>query len=142
MRGCDKGSTWNCSMTSNASRMWVMPAYVLALAACGSEPPPPPEAPARRPPEPACAQARTELGQQGRGGRLLFEETGEAMMEHESWIRMSDAQRDALVGRLAVIAACNAPEPVSEVEITIRSESGSVITERRVTPSTDFRVTE
>ena len=117
-------------------------AAALALAACGSEPPPAPEPPARRPPEPACAQARTELDQQGRGGQLLFEETGEAMISQQSWIRMSDPQRDALVGRLAVIAACNAPEPVAEVEITIRSETGNVIAQRRVTPSTDFRVTQ
>ena len=129
-------------MSAIFQRQLALAAAALALAACGSEPPPPAEAPARRPPEPACAQARTELEQQGRRGQLLFEQSGEAMMGQTAWIRMSEAQRDALIGRLAVIAACNAPEPVAEVEITIRSETGNVIAQRRVTPSIDFRVSE
>ena len=111
----------------------------LLLAGCGPEPAPEPERPARRPPEQACEQARAELERQSRGASFLFEESGEAMIEHARWIRLSEAQRDALIQPLATLAACAAPQPVREVEITVRSETGTVILQRRIRPSTDFR---
>lgn len=112
---------------------------LLLAGGCGPEPEPAPERPARRPAEPACDQARAELDRQSRGGNFLYEDSGEAMIDQARWIRMSEDRREALIGPLATLAACRTPQPVREVEITIRSETGAVIAQRRVRPSTDFR---
>ena len=114
-------------------------ALLVALPACRAEPPAPPEREARRPPEPACDSARASLTRRSRDGTVLFEENGAAMVGREDWIRMSEASRDQLIERLAVLAGCTAATPQREVEIVVRSETGDVLTRRHVVPSTDFR---
>lgn len=113
-----------------------------ALAACQAEVPEEPkqaERAVRRPPEPACDRARASLTRQSRDGSFLFEETGDAMIDRRDWLRMDEGSRDRLIERLAVLAGCAAATPQREVEITIRGETGDVLTRRRVAPSTDFR---
>jgi len=114
-------------------------ASAVALPACQAEAPKEPERAARRPPEPACQRARATLNRQGRDGRFLFEETGEGMIVRESWLRLHEGGRYRLIEQLAVVAGCAAATPQREVEITIRAETGEVLTRRRVVPSTDFR---
>jgi hypothetical protein len=111
------------------------------LAACQAEPPAPePERKsARRPPQPACDQARADLERRGRDAALLFEDNGEAMTDRRSWMRLNESGRNGLIGQLAVVAACSAETPQHQVEITIRDENGVVLTSQQVEPSTDFR---
>ncbi|WP_162806555.1 hypothetical protein [Sphingosinicella terrae] len=110
------------------------------LASCGSEQETSrAERPAVRPPEPACAQARTTLRTDYRDSGLLFEETGEALISRQRWMRMSEGARDALIQPLAVVAACSADTPQREVQVTVRDEAGMVLETRHVRPSTDFR---
>jgi len=109
------------------------------LAACGSDPPPPRERQARRPPQPACEQARATLERQGRDGGILFDPSGEAMIERATWMELGDSGRDRIVETLAVIAACGAETPQREVQVQVRDERGMVLTTRIVEPSTDFR---
>ena len=116
-------------------------AALLLLPSCGAEPRQDPrdERPIRRPPEPACERARSTLDRQSRDGGLLYEESGEAMIERGDWLRMDEGSRDRLTERLAVVAGCAAATPRREVEIVIRAETGDVLRRRRVQPSTDFR---
>ncbi|WP_129793662.1 hypothetical protein [Sphingosinicella sp. CPCC 101087] len=122
-------------------QLGILSGALAALAACQADPPPPdPERKsARRPPEPACEQARADLERRGRDGTFLFEDSGEAMTERDAWMRLNESRRDGLIGQLAVVAACSAETPQHEVEITIRDERGVVLTSQRVEPSTDFR---
>jgi hypothetical protein len=116
-------------------------AIAALLAACQDEPPAAePESKAvRRPPEPACDQARAELARKERGGTFLFEESGEAMTDRRSWMNLRDAGRDEIIRTLAVVAACAAELPMREVEVTIRDEGGVVLKSVLVEPSSDFR---
>jgi len=114
-------------------------ASAAALPGCQAETPKEPERGARRPPEPACERARRSLNRQGRDGSFLYEETGAAMIDRENWLRLNEGGRDRLIEQLAVVAGCAAATPQREVEITIRAETGEVLTRRRVVPSTDFR---
>ena len=110
------------------------------LAACQAEPPAaePERKSVRRPPEPACDQARADLSRREQGGTFLFEESGEAMTDRESWIRLNEAGRDDIIQTLAVVAACAADTPHQEIEVTIRDEAGIVLKSERVEPSSDF----
>ena len=54
-------------------------------------------------------------------------------------MRLDQSGRDEIIEKLAVLAACSAEAPQSEVEVTIRDEGGVVLDSRRVEPSTDFR---
>ncbi|HWT11176.1 MAG TPA: hypothetical protein VN231_00310 [Allosphingosinicella sp.] len=110
-----------------------------ALAACGSEPVAEPERPVRRPPQPACDQANEALAARSGSGEFLFERSGAAMIGAEDWLRLGRAEQDRLIETLAVVAACSAATPQREVEVTVRSESGMILSSRRVRPSTDFR---
>lgn len=113
-----------------------------ALAGCRAGAPAEPDAPeqaVRRPPEPACARARAALDRQSRDATLMFEESGEAMIDRRAWLRLDESGRDQLVERLAVVAGCAAATPQREVEIVIRSDTGDVLARRRVEPSIDFR---
>jgi hypothetical protein len=115
-------------------------AIAVLLPSCGTEQPAAaPERPARRPPEQACDQARAELGRESRSGDFLFEESGSAMVDRTTWLRMDRSRQDDLIEKLAVLAGCGAETPVREVEVTIRTETGEVIETRRLPPSTDFR---
>lgn len=112
----------------------------LLLSSCGTEQPAPePERPARRPPEQACDQARAELNRESRGGEFLFEESGSALVDRTTWLRMDRSRQDDLIEKLAVLAGCTAAAPQREVEVTIRAQTGEVIETRRLPPSTDFR---
>lgn len=112
--------------------------FFASLAACRSEPAAPPEPPATRPPEAVCNRARADLEQASATG-LLYEQTGEAMIERTAWLRMEQEQRDRLMERLAELAACSAPSPQRETEVTVRSEAGAVIAQRRINVSTHLR---
>ena len=116
-------------------------AVAALLAACQAEPPAaePERKAVRRPPEPACDQARSELSRRERGGTFLFEESGEAMTDRRSWMRLDEAGRDDIIRTLAVVAACAAEIPQREIEVTVRDESGIVLKSQRVEPSSDFR---
>jgi hypothetical protein len=111
------------------------------LAACQSEPPAPePETKAaRRPPQPACDQARAELARRERRGAFLFEESGEAMTDRSTWMRLDQSSRDELIRTLAVVAACSTETPQHQVEVTIRDQNGAVLKSQQVEPTTDFR---
>jgi len=112
-----------------------------ALLACQAEPPAaePERKAVRRPPEPACDQGRAELARRERSGAFLFEESGEAMTDRRSWMRLDEASRDDVIATLAVVAACAADTPQREIEVTIRDEAGVVLKSERVEPSSDFR---
>ena len=116
-------------------------ASLATLIGCGSDAPPSEaERPAaRRPPQPACDQARGELQRRERGGHFLFEESGEAMVDRAQWLRLDEFSRDEMIEKLAVVGACNAETPQAEIEVTIRDEGGMVLESRWVVPSTDFR---
>lgn len=112
----------------------------MLLASCGSEQPvAEPERPARRPPEQACDQARAQLNRESRDGEFLFEESGSALVDRATWLRMNRSRQDDLIEKLAVLAGCTATTPQREVEVTIRTQTGEVIETRRLPPSTDFR---
>ena len=93
----------------------------------------------RRPPQPACDQARTALTQWERDRGFLFEESGEAMVDRQSWMRLGDSARDEVIETLAVVAACRADVPQADFEISIRDEAGLVLKSTRVAPRTDYR---
>jgi hypothetical protein len=80
------------------------------------------------------------LGQRSRDGTFLFEESGTAMVSARTWAAMSQSGRDRLIETLAVIAGCTAATPQREVEVTIRSETGTILTSRRLRPSRNFRI--
>ncbi|HEV2866491.1 MAG TPA: hypothetical protein VGX37_08240 [Allosphingosinicella sp.] len=117
--------------------LWL--SIAIAADGCGSPTPANPEAPARRPPQQACEQARTSLERDGAGGGLMFEESGTAMIERDAWLRLGEAGREQVIERLAVLAGCSSPSPQREVEVVVRSGSGSVLERRLLRPSTDFR---
>jgi hypothetical protein len=114
---------------------------LVMLAACQAESPSaePERKTARRPPQPACDQARATLERRQREGAFLFEDSGEAMTDRQSWMRLDESSRELIIETLAVLAACSAEAPQHEVEVTIRDEGGVVLESKRVEPSTDFR---
>ena len=97
-------------MRFHLDRRLAVPALLvtIALAACNSQPAPPPEAPATRPPPPACDQARRTLDGRGGEGSFLFEESGTAMVSRRDWMSMSESGRDELIETLAVLAGDSA----------------------------------
>jgi hypothetical protein len=122
-------------------RRFLVPVLLCAgSVCCTSEAAPEPEPPATRPPQPACDQARSTLERRSRDGAFLFEESGTAMVSVRDWTSMNQSSRDRLMETLAVIAGCTAASPQREVEVTVRSETGTVLTSRRLRPSRDFRI--
>lgn len=116
-------------------------AMAALLAACQAESPAPePKAKsARRPPEPACQQARRDLSRRERDLAFIFGQDGQAMTERRSWMRLEERQQNEVIETMAIVAACNSEAPVSEVEVIIRDEGGAVLKSTRVEPRTDYR---
>src|SRR5688572_23224289 len=79
---------------------------LVMLAACQAESPSaePERKTARRPPPPACDQARATLERRQREGAFLFEDSGEAMTDRQSWMRLDETSRELIIGTLAVLA--------------------------------------
>ena len=106
------------------------------IAACQPEPEAPP--PPQRLPAAVCEKAREGLERLSKsGGAFRYDAQGEATIEQASWLGLDHYQRDGLGQALALHAACGADEPPREQTITIRSEYGTVLTQRVVETSVD-----
>jgi hypothetical protein len=106
------------------------------VAACQPEAEAPP--PAQRLPAAVCEKAREGLERLSKaGGAFRYDAQGEATIEQANWLALDQYQREGLGQALAIHAACGAEEPPREQTITIRSEYGTVLTQRVVETSVD-----
>jgi hypothetical protein len=123
------------TMTNGAGKAAILAA--LALSGCGEAQKPPPVAPGPLPAQ-VCDQAKTGLEEISRSGSFEYSADGRATIEEAVWLPMSGEQRDALGQALAFHTACSSKEPPRETWITIKNESGRVLTRRVVETSVDI----
>ena len=108
----------------------------LALTGCGEaeQPPPPTAAPL---PAQVCNQAREALDKLSRAGAFEYSADGQATLDEAVWLPMAPGQRDALAQALGFHAACQS-RPSRETSVTIKSETGRVLSQRVVETSADL----
>ena len=117
-------------------------AALLMLAGCGEAPAPAP-APepepraAMRPPAKQCADAREGLDALKASAALDYDAAGEATIFQEAWLQLPPDRREIIANALAVHAACAAPQPPLDQEVTIRGEGGIVLMRRTVELAVD-----
>ena len=111
-------------------------AGLLLLAACGGAPAPETKQ-AVRLPEKTCSDAREGLAALEANATLDQDGAGSATIFQEAWLQIPAGQRETIANSLAVVAACAAPEPVAEQEVTITSETGTVLMRRTVELAVD-----
>ena len=111
---------------------------VLALAS-GCEPPDPVPTANQAQPLPAeiCAQVREGMEKLKGQGAALIDEDGAVLMEEQVWMAMPTGTRDQLVRLVGFHAACASPGGAIEREVTVRGESGQILTRRTVETSVD-----
>lgn len=120
-----------------AMRIGIGIAALLLLAGCGQAPEPKVEAPAMPLPRKMCDDARASLEALRAQAAIEYDEAGAATVYQQAWLQVSVPEREAIATALAVVAACAAPEPVREQEVTITSEMGTVVMRRTVELSAD-----
>jgi hypothetical protein len=70
-----------------------------------------------------------------KGNAIILSSPVEATIAQETWLPISEAQRDGLTRAMAIAAVCAEGTPKLEQEIVIRSETGMILTRRIVQTS-------
>jgi hypothetical protein len=102
-------------------------------------------APKAEPPKPeplpqeVCAKAREAIAGLEKTGALVLNAPTDAIVPQQAWLQMAPAAKDALLTAMAIAATC-AAEPRLEQEVTVHSETGTVLGRRVV--QTSYSVAE
>ena len=85
-------------------------------------------------PQEVCAKAKEAIDTAVRGGALTLNTPTDAVIPQEAWLQMKPAGRDSLLTAMALAATC-AGAPRLEQEVTVHSETGTVLGRRVVQTS-------
>jgi hypothetical protein len=85
-------------------------------------------------PREICAKSKAAVDAVVRGGGVVLNSPTDAVVPQQAWLEMAPAARDALLTAMALAATC-ASEPRLEQEVTVHSETGTVLARRVVQTS-------
>jgi hypothetical protein len=105
---------------------------IAVLASCQGDVPKPEAAPL---PQSMCDEAEAAVKQLTQSGAVILSSPLEAAMAQESWLALPEDQRESLTRAMGMAATCAGGVPKLEQEVTIRSETGMVLTRRVVRTS-------
>jgi hypothetical protein len=114
-------------------KLVVLTAAAALVAGCDRTAAPPPAAAAL--PDSVCKDAQAAVQAVTANGAVLLTSSVEASLAHESWLAMPEEQRASLTRAMGLAATCSSGLPKLEQEVTIRSETGQVLTRRTVETS-------
>ena len=123
------------TLVRNAGLGWMLLGTGLIAACQQQAEAPPPAAPL---PKAVCDNAREGLERLSKTGAFRYDAQGEATIDQASWLAFTHYERDGLGQALAFHAACGSKEPPREHTVTIRSEYGTVLTQRVVETNADI----
>ncbi len=89
-------------------------------------------------PEEVCSKTREAVAKLTETGGAEVDGKGSATMMEETWLRLSESEREQTAQLLGYDAACRAGQPTLEQNVVIRSEYGRVMVERVVETSPDW----
>ena len=120
-----------------SKRPLLLPLVALS-AACDPAPPPPAATEQSRPlPPEVCTQVREGLEKLKGEGAVEIDDKGTVVIEQQVWLEMAPSARDQLVRLAGFHAACALPEGAAEREVTVRGESGQVLSRHTIETSID-----
>ena len=105
---------------------------IVAIAACHPEPTPRAATPI---PAEICDDAQAAVGQLTEAGALFLETPTEGVIAQEAWLSMPAEPRDGIIRAVGIAATCAEGTAKLQQEVTIRSETGMVLTRRIVETS-------
>jgi len=86
-------------------------------------------------PKEICDQAQAAVEKLTEAGALILRSPTEGMIAQEAWLHIPEAPRDGLIRAVGIAATCAEGMPTLEQEVTIRSETGVVLSRRIVETS-------
>ena len=104
------------------------------LSACGFDETQAPTPAAEPLPKEVCAQSKQAVERLEKSGGLVLNSPTDAVMMQQAWLELTPAARDALLTAMALAATC-AGEPRLEQEVTVHSDTGTLLVRRVVQTS-------
>ena len=115
-------------------KRWVilLGCVIAAFTACHPEPTPRAATPI---PAEICDEAQAAVAELTEAGALFLNSPTEGVIAQEVWLRTPSAPRDGIIRAVGIAATCAKGTAKLQQEVTIRSETGMILTRRIVETS-------